>query len=286
MRNGNIIKTNSANIMAERDFYRLNLFTREDVQLFQQYLTSIDNPELQSMAQCTFNIFHFPTLSLKILLQLDTVTDEERSYAQSVIIEAEENLHSTIEAGAVPILDKLRQENLDFLNVEESLMHFFNFIAHQYFRTKKIRELIGERLVGLYPQHDFSRLRHVFGYCFADMLGGTLFVDRNKLEIAFLRNRSVGFITGDQPIVNLAYKENMEHDDVVIYYPLRSDLAVVLSLRNLQITSGEISNEVANGLNGTIAFNSNQFLVGASRTLLTKFINKPPERPNVLALMA
>lgn len=285
MLNGKLITTNPSNIMAERDFYKLIPFTGEDIQLFQHYLTSIDDPEMRRLAQDTFNIFHHISLSHETLRILETVTDEEKSYAQSVVIEAEEKLHAAIENGAIPIIEQLRQENLYFLTDEDSSIHFFNFVAHQYFRTKKMRERIGEVLAGRDPKYDFSRLRHVFGHCFADDFGGSLFADRKRLEISFLKNRSVGFITGDQPIVNLAYKENMKHDDVVIYYPLRSDLAVLLSFRDLQLRSSEISNEVAKGLNETIAFNSNQFLVGASKELLGEFVNKPPERPNVLSLM-
>ena len=286
MRDGKIITTSAKNIMVERDFYKLVPFTAEDVQLFQQYLNTIGDPTMRDMTQHTFDIFHDTSRSCAILQSLDCVTDEVRSYAQNAVIEAEDNLHTTIESVAAPILDALRQENLDFLNDEESSMTFFNFLAHQYFRTKKMRELIGKTLSQIHPKHDFIRLRHLFGYCFADNLGGSLFVDRNRLNIMFLRNRSVGFITGDQPIVNLAYKENMQHDDVVIYYPLGAELALLLSLRNLQIPSGEVPNEVAKGLNGTIAFNSSQFLVGSSKTLLEQFIIKPTERPNVLDLMA
>ena len=286
MRNGKIFTTSAKNIMVERDFYKLVPFTSEDVQLFQQYLNTIGNPTLREMAQHTFDIFHDTSRGFAILQNLDNVTDEVRSYAQRVTIEAEDNLHTTIESIAGPILDALRQENLDFLNDEEPSMTFFNFVAHQYFRTKRMRELIGKALSEIHPRHDFSRLRHVFGYCFADNLGGSLFVDRNRLKIVFLKNRSVGFVAGDQPIVNLAYKENMQHDDVVIYYPLSAELAVLLSLKTLQITSGEIPNEVAKGLNGTIAFNSSQFLVGGSEKLLQEFINRPSERPNVLDLMA
>ena len=285
MTNGKVITTNPSNIMAKRDFYKLNPFTAEDVQLFQHYLTRIDNPEMRKLAQYTFDIFHNASSGYEILQRLETVSDGEMSQAQSVVIEAEENLHAAIENGAVPIIDQLRRENLDFLNDEDSSIHFFNFVAHQYFRTKKMRDRIGEVLAEIDPRHDFSRLRHVFGHCFADDFGGSLFGDREKLEISFLKNQSVGFITGDQPIVNLAYKENMKHDDVAIYYPLRSDLAVVLSFRHLQLKLSEISNEVAKGLNETIAFNSNQFLVGPSKELLGEFINKPPERPDVLSLM-
>ena len=111
---------------------------------------------------------------------------------------------------------------------------FFQFLAHQYFRTRRVREMHGKILATLSPDYDFSRLRHVLGYCFAENFGSSLFVDRKRLHIVFLRNQSDGFITGDQPIVNLAFKESMKYDDVILYYPLLPSLAVLVGFTSFQ----------------------------------------------------
>ena len=285
LRNENLFLTNPKKIMVERDFYRMIPFTKEDVIFFEYWLKEKCEPAMQTLNQSTFNNFMKIANGNEIIQKMKNVTDEEKAYVLNSVIESEEKLHQGIESSAIPVIKELRQKQLGFLNDQKLAISFFNFIAHQYFRTKRMREQIGEVLSTLSPGYDFGRLRHVFCFCFADNFGYTLFVDRRRLDIVFLKNKSNEFITGDQPIVNLAHKENMEHDDVALYYPLCPNLAILISFKKIHGRSMEMPNEVTEKLNEAIAFNANQFLVGASKTLLKKFIKKPVKRPDVLSLL-
>ena len=270
----------------ERDFYKLVPLTKEDIQFFEYWLKEKCETGMRGVNQSTFDAFKKVANGNMIIQGMKNPTDEEKSHSLKLMIELEDNLHGDIENRAISIIRELRQERLDFLDDQASAINFFQFIAHQYFRTKRMRERIGETLSTLSSGYDFSRLRHVFCYCFADNFGASLFVDRKKLKIAFLKDRNNRLITGDQPIVNLARKESMKHDDVALYYPLCPNLAVLVSIKKLQRRSIEVSNEVAKQLNEAIAANANQFLVGASKALLKEFINKPFKQSNVLSLIA
>ena len=286
LRNGNIFSTNPKNIMVERDFYKLVPFTREDIQMFSYWLKEKCEPSMRATNQSTFSNFAKIANVNEIIQRMKNATDAERSYARDLTIEAEENLHQGMENEAIPVINELCQERLDFLNNQALTISFFRFIAHQYFRTKKMREITGTILSKLSPDYDFGRLHQVYCHCFSDNFGCSLFVDRKKLDIVFLRTRNDGYITGDQPIVNLASKESMKHDDVALYYPLCPCISVLIAFKEFSCRSMEVSNEIAKGLNEAIAYTSDQFLVATSEEVLRNFINKPCKLPDVLSLIS
>ena len=151
----------------------------------------------------------------------DMASIAEKRYAQTVAIEMEDKLQGQIEQHAVPLLEELRQKRTEFLSVDETAIAFFHFLAHQYFRTKHIREAFSEELSQIDPNHDFARLNNIVCHIGAVNFGGSLFVDRNEFEIIFLDDRNEsGFITGDQPIVNLMGSgDGKETTELALYYP-------------------------------------------------------------------
>ena len=284
MRNGRVFPTNPINIMKQRDFYKLIPFTNEDTQCFEYWLNNICEPEIRGVNGRTFEIFKQIANANEIIQDMQNVTEEDKELARRTVIELEENLHTGIEAGAIPVMDALRQKDVRILDDDESARVFFRFIAHQHFRTKVRRERMGELLSTLDQNFDFSRLRHVFCHCFADNMGGSLYVDRKKMDIVYLKDRNNRLITGDQPTANLAQKDDMDHDDVAIYYPLCPNLAVMVTYNNLQHRSIDVSNEIVEALNETMAFNADQFLVGWSESVLKQTI-KPLTKPDVLPMI-
>lgn len=279
------IWTDPKNIMVERDFYRLTPFSKEDMDFFDYWLNKVCPPEMKANNRSTFSKFAMVANGNKSIWGMNNATASEKEHVLRLAIELEEILHGDIEKRAVPLLNQLRQERLDFLCDDESTISFFQFLAHQHFRTKRVRENTRQVLASLRPGLNFSQLRHVFCYCFADNFGGSLFVDRNRLQIVFLRNQNSGFITGDQPLVNLAANDNMKHDDVVMYYPLSPQLAVLVGFTKFQHRSVEISTEIVKQLNETMAFFSSQFLVADSETLLMEWVKKPQRQLDVLSLI-
>ena len=122
---------------------------------------------------------------------------DEKRFAQAAVIETLENLHTQIEQEALPILEELRLKRTDFINNYESAMAFFRFIAHQYLRTKRIREDVGEVDSQMFPSYDFARLAPIVCHIGAENFGCSLFVDRNEFDIIFLECRDdIRFITG------------------------------------------------------------------------------------------
>jgi len=222
----------------------------------------------------------------EILQKRSGISDAEKLNAQNLVIETEEKLHGEIEKRAIPIIRALRQKNLEFLNDYKATMDFFHFIAHQYFRTKSVREKIGNILATITPDYDFSRLRNLFCHCFAHTFGGSLFVDREIFDIVFLENQNGEFITGDQPVVNLVRQEGMEHDDIALYYPLGPRLAVLIAFKGFRCRPIVVPYETIEKLNESMAFKSNRFRVAVSEEALQPFVGDSPRgQPDVLMLL-
>ena len=160
---------------------------------------------------------------------------------------------------------------------------FFHFIAHQYFRTKRIREAIGEVLSQISPDHDFAHLKNIACYIIAVNLGASLFKYRNRVDFIFLDNRNaLKFITGDQPVVNLmGTGDSNETTELALYYPLTPDLSCLVSPREYKLSSADISSAIVRELNDLIAWESHQFLIANSDTVLQCVLGEPPlSRPS------
>ena len=284
-RQGNIFCTNPINIMVERDFYRLAPLAAEDVRFIEFWLEHKCEPGMQSVNRAAFEMFARIAAGEEAIERTSSIADADKELVRCLAIEAEENLHARIEDRAVPLIDQLRRECTGFLHDQDSAISFFHFLAHQYFRTKTMREKVGEILSTLCLDHDFGGLRNIFCYCFANNFGGSLYCDRNKLDLVFLRNAHGCFVTGDQPIVNLAWKESMNHDDVVLFYPLSPFLGAVLSAKKHPCRSMSLCDDVVHQLNRCIAFASEQCLVSNSKDVLIGLEDKPKERPEVLSMI-
>ena len=272
LRDGRMFATNPANIMAERDFYRLSELTKPDVMFFESWLAR-NNQNMRGVHRSLFIELGRIANGNALIQSKKNVSAADKSLVQALAIETEEKLHAGIEASAIPLIDELRKKQTGFLDDDESAMSFFQFIAHQYFRTKNIREAIGNVLSLEVPGQDFSRLTNILCYCVADNLGGSLYVDRKIMDVVVLENSTErGFITGDQPVVNLMATENESPpEDLVLYYPISPRLTVLIAPKNFNLRSVKVGSEAVEQLNEFIAWKSKHFLVGYSSHDLRTF---------------
>ena len=176
----------------------------------------------------------------------------------------QEKLQTGIEQRALPILEQLRHEQTDFLSDYNLTMNFFQFVSHQYMRTRAVRERVGEELRHSFPGWDFGHLKHLVCHCAAENIGASLFVDRSKFQIIFLRNGSKDeFITGDQPIVNLfrSHGEDSPPTELALYYPLNPHLSMILLPGLYGLSSMKVPPPIVDDLNNVIAQKAREFIV-------------------------
>ena len=276
-RRGKILPpTNPKNLMVERDFYKLSRITKEDAILLKAFIQSTEATLRQSHRNLIAALAHIAN-SNDLIQNSDRTSLDEKRYAQGLAIEMEEQLQGQIEQGALPILEELRHKRNEFVNVDRTAIQFFHFLAHQYFRTKHIREAIGEELAQISPNHDFARLSNIVCHIGAVNVGGSLFVDRNQFDIVFLDDGDdVGFITGDQPVVNLlGTGDGSETTELALYYPLSPSLSCLVVPKELKLRSVDIPGEILKELNDLIAWESRSFWVASSNGILQHIVSKP-----------
>ena len=222
------------------------------------------NPDLRKAHRNLIELFGYFANANDAIQASGKATEEEKKYSNDLMIEAEEKLQTGVEQQALPILEQLCKEQTDFRSDYDLTMAFFRFISHQYLRTKALRELAGEELKDSLLGRDFGHLKHLVCHCAAENFGMSLFVDRDKFEILFLRSPSnCEFITGDQPIVNLfrAHDEETPPTELALYYPLKPHLSMILVPKEWGLRSVKVPPIIVDGLNNLIAHKSGEFLV-------------------------
>ena len=277
-----LTRTKPSNIMVQRDFYRIGALTSADVATLRALLLRDETPSaIRHLHRKLIKQFHRLAV-LDVIAQADPrLRSRHKVLARDAVIEAEERLHRGIEQRAVPILSALRDEDASVIHDTATSVDFFDFISHQYFRTKAIRDTMANELRTLVPADTAERIRHVFCHCIATNVGASLYRDRDDFELLFLRSPAPQcLITGDQPVVNLlATHDGTEPSELALYYPLTPSLAMILSPKSLDLRPAiaSVTAPCVRELNDLIAWKSARFLVARSDNLLRPYV---PRRPS------
>ena len=149
------------------------------------------------------------------------------------MIEYQENGYSQMESGAVEHLAALQAGDVQFFEDTNQAVELSYFLAHQYFRTKAVRNRIRDTFPEQAHKDRFDRTWPILRYIFATTIGYAIFADRKKFKLQVLNAApNLEFITGDQPAVNTYgafVAPNKILDELEFYYPVSPTRAVILS---------------------------------------------------------
>lgn len=279
---GKMLRTNPRNIMAERDFYKMSRFTQSDIAFFATWLDRLESKEMAELHWFILDMMLFGT-TMNDMIQRSDLPDDAKWMAQSAVIEGHERIHGMIEAGALPTIRQLRQGCTSSLENDKAAIAFFRYVGHQYCRTKSVRDAIEHTLRQPSPIGDLSRLANIMCLCVAENIGVWLFSVRSDLDVCMLQNdNDIDFITGDQPLVNLAGGDGLRPpDELVLYYPVSPRLAMIIARSRHGIRATNVPRRTVERLNDFIRWRSRVCLVSESRELLQNFAKRPlSKRPS------
>lgn len=277
LRQGKIFHTTPSNIMVQRDFYKVPHISANDVLFLESWLIPKTSQATQPLHRNLLRRFKNIADLYEVAHQDKGASTVDKALVNSLVIETLEKLHQSIEGSAVPILDELRSKRLDFLQTKYTAVSFFHFVAHQYMRTKRIHEDIKTVLRDSQMGLNLGHLTNFMCYFAATNMSYSFYEERRDWRFIFLDNFTENrFITGDQPIVNLLGDGPLEHDDIVLYYPLTSRLALLMVSKKYTLVSTKVTDVRVEYFNSWIAWKSQESIVSKSAVELEIARNQWP----------
>jgi hypothetical protein len=148
-----------------------------------------------------------------------------------------EEYHEKIEHKAIPILDKIWEEDLSWLDSVQSKIDFAHYLGVQYSRTNRGHNALASNLREAelkFPKYqgmfNSEKLSKVYALLMGDVIGNWVYSSGN---ISILKNSTeLEFITGDQPVFNLDMRGLDKNEDVSkfnLYYPISPNLALLIT---------------------------------------------------------
>lgn len=232
IRNKKVFPTNLMNIGQERDFYRLNELTKQEVEFLTLLINLHTSEAIQKLNHGWVELF---TAVFKIREQVNKhgVSDEEfEAEIEKQIINLGEDFHCSIEEGAIKFLDGLLDNGTNFLADEDNAIEFIHYLCIQYLRTKNMKESAASSVseLGLL---DVDKAWNILSHTFSTTLAWSIYAERSQWSSVILENYTPSpFLTSDQPIINTyaAFgKQVKDHDELELYYPLSPEKALLLT---------------------------------------------------------
>ena len=241
-RDKKIFHTNLENVGQQRDFYKPNPLTKDEIQIIKKYfIEPMDSDLLKRLNMGWLDNFkQISGIQRFVERQRQLTSNPDKEIIQLLdalevsLHNSEENFHGKIESDAENYLASIINEDLSFFERDKDHIGFLIYICLQYFRTKKIKDLTPD-------------INDFFGFKFMDMekfaaflrlygatnVGASIYREKGLWKLVLLRNQSnVPFITCDQPVMNtyaFGKPVDTQVDDLAFYYPITPKLAVLLT---------------------------------------------------------
>lgn len=215
LRNGKTFNTSLDNIANRRYFYESTPLNEDEFKIILSFIDHL-HPTAKASILNLFKIYYISANSSDNYLNKCGIED----------------LHGIVESNFIPVLDKLHELDMSFLNNEEEKNTFSFFIGCQYSRTNRIRNNYMTSKMPIPDNVNRENLAKVLSLLFADIIGNWVY---SNSKFCLIRNESkLNFITGDQPIINLKDTGNPDvaPTEFELFYPITPTIAILLKREN------------------------------------------------------
>lgn len=246
--------SNINDVAVQRDFYRLNNLTPEDVEHIRKLWIEPSARHSHKLHEQTLQMFAtWPAMKRALEAMGPAALPALVEMVEERMQNAEEDYHAGIESGVARFIEAARNGDFSFYDKTENAAALSHFMAVQHFRTAAMRNRVTARVkdaMGI----DMSRTWNVVAHIFAANVGFSIFTDRKRRPMALLENRSdIPFIASDQPTVNLLGGSSDDKPPAyfALYYPVSPRYALLMDDADgpCGIADAPITNEVAIRLN-------------------------------------
>lgn len=274
-----IIITNFDRVAQEKFFYELEEFTEEEEIILKELVEQWSNDSVRELNLEFYAVFTSYSKIKRALKGKDTSKLDEVELEKKLNLlkaNAIEDSHLVFENLGKKIINIKKFEDLKFLENENELLFTMNFLAFQYLRTKKMREVL--KLI--IPKYNFlsNKFLNMFPFIYSTSIANGLTYDKNVKFIYFENNTEIDFLTSDQPIIN--EKKHIINDigkiaQLDFYYPINPKTAIVIHYQEQKEKYKHVLIEKEDIIkyNDLIFENSNEFIFSKTKKQLEKYLN-------------
>jgi|HubBroStandDraft_3_1064219.scaffolds.fasta_scaffold129294_2 hypothetical protein len=270
-----IFNTDTKNVAVERDFYRLQPLTDEDIAFLKLFVIDTGPEYSRSVHEKFLGDLLLPRAFGEQHRHKLKNRGKVESYLLAYETNALENYHMGIESSFARILSQLRKGDVSFYSDDTACIMFARYIATQYMRTKGIKVRVIERFrhkMGV----DLSRLWDIASMIQATNIGCSLFMSRKRQQLVLLLNSTnEEFITGDQPAINLHSGNKQEPPTKLsLYYPISPTIALIWGEVDEMVpySSDTLTASQVFGFNARIAAEAHSQVFGYSAHSLKRYL--------------
>jgi hypothetical protein len=145
-RNGQVFRTDLANVAVERDFYRLRDISERDVTTIRQMIDQLFPSQLRDIHTTWLQMFTLPSKLRRLHEATGQSSAEIDDALDTAVANMEEEIHCTVESDAEPLVEALRNGNAGFFATEDGFSRFMHYLSLQYLRTRNIANKTAAKL--------------------------------------------------------------------------------------------------------------------------------------------
>lgn len=233
LQDGTVRKAAVKDVAVQNRFYKLRELTPRDEEFVRLWISVLPQHSHESHLR-TLAVLTLPFRMKRQLSEVNRKYPEIDEHFQQWIINQQESWHSNIEDGAAPLLKRLQSGDLSFFENKDDCILFYLFLPLQLFRTKASKDQIIARIEAAAPEVisgvNIDNCWIALTEIMAHTVGGSLFFQRDRRRPVVVQNNTgVPFITGDQPVLNIARQPGEEVEHLMLYYPLSPTTAFILT---------------------------------------------------------
>ncbi|WP_050385514.1 DUF4238 domain-containing protein [Bradyrhizobium pachyrhizi] len=270
LRDGAIFATGTNSVAVDRDFYKLQKLTDDDLALIKMLVIDPGNRlakrHHEDLLVNLVGPARFVEQNRHRLNNLDKIEELLDVHQTNAL----EDYHSGVENRFLPLLDMILAGDLSFYEIDAQCITFLHFICMQTMRTKGVKERTIDR-VKRHNGKELARIWDIMSPMFAFNIGMSLFLERKQRKLVLLdNNTNTPFITGDQPIINLRGDGVRPPTELCFYYPVSPRSALLLTEANEQpaFSSASLTAAQVGELNQEMLRASHNQLFGQSKDSL------------------
>jgi len=179
-----------------------------------------------------------------------------------------EDIHSDFEAYGKKLIKVKTLEDLFFLKNKKELLHTMIYLCIQYTRTKQMKN-------NFYKSSLPNKFNNPVSMIIAINMANRLTFDKNLCFTILTNKTAINYITGDQPVINLAgINKDGSVKDFILYYPLNPKTAIQINTiedKSTFETKNIETLEVVNELNSKIYQHADNFVFSDSEEQILKY---------------